>query len=221
MLKTVKSIYELTLIIILFVFGINKSYSQVTDYDGYTYKTVKICTQEWMAENLIVSHYRNGDSIPHVKDSAEWSTLKTGAWCYYENNSENGKTYGILYNWYAVMDPRGLAPEGWHIPSEEEWKLLEDALGGYLIAGGKLKATTLWLSPNTGATNESGFSGFPGGLRDHEQGFKYINKYGCFWSSSEEDSTSTFDRNLKYDNSDVFRYSSFKSFGLSVRCVRD
>ena len=164
---------------IIFTLRTGKSFSQVTDYDGNTYKTVKIGKQIWMAENLNVSHYRNGDIIPEVKNPDEWSKLTTGAWCYYENDSENGKTYGKLYNWFAVNDPRGLAPEGWHIPTDAEWTHLTEYLGGKEIektyqgiyyweiadVGGKLKATTLWKSPNEGATNSSGFTAFPGGYR--------------------------------------------------------
>jgi uncharacterized protein (TIGR02145 family) len=116
--------------------------------------TVTIGSQVWMKHNLDVDHYRNGDPIPEVKDPDEWANLKTGAWCYYENDPANGKTYGKLYNWYAVNDPRGLAPEGWHVSSDEEWKEMEKFLGGSDIAGSKLKATGtldggdgLWRSP--------------------------------------------------------------------------
>ncbi|MCX6159142.1 MAG: fibrobacter succinogenes major paralogous domain-containing protein [Ignavibacteriae bacterium] len=171
---------------IIISFGFNKSISQATDIDGNVYKTVKIGNQEWMAENLNVGHYRNGDVIPQVQDDNEWENLRTGAWCYYENEKSNGKTYGKLYNWYAVNDPRGLAPEGWHIPSDVEWNIIIDYLGGGDVAGGKMKAKTKWESPNTGATNESGFTGLPGGLRGYDGIFYYIGKTADFWSSSEE-----------------------------------
>lgn len=156
----------------VFILGfILNSYSQQTEIftdarDDKVYKIVKIGNQVWMAENLNTSHYLNGDSIPQVQDKAEWVALTTGAWCYYQNDAENGKTYGKLYNWYAVNDPRGLAPEGWHIPTDAEWIALIDYLGGTNVAGGKMKqiGTVHWISPNLGATNESGFSALPGGL---------------------------------------------------------
>jgi uncharacterized protein (TIGR02145 family) len=180
-MKTGKIFFTILMVTLIFSFSINKSISQVTDYDGNVYKTVKIGTQEWTAENLNVEHYRNGDPIPQVQDKDEWAKLTTGAWCYYANTSENGKIYGKLYNWYAINDSRGLAPAGWHIPSDAEWTTLTDYLGGTTkekneggikywiieVVGGKLKATTLWDSPNTGATNSSGLTAFPGGFRDY------------------------------------------------------
>jgi uncharacterized protein (TIGR02145 family) len=193
-----------------------------TDQEGKTFKTKKIGNQEWMAENLNVSHYRNGDPISQVQDKNEWSKLTTGAWCYYENNSEYGKIYGKLYNWYAVNDLRGLAPEGWHIPSDAEWTQLIDYLGGEKVAGDKLKATTLWEIPNSGATNSSGFSAFPGGSRSLSGGVDGIGKIGCFWSSSEGDYSNAWDRSMSYYYSDVYRnYPKGKINGFSCRCVRD
>ena len=189
--------------------------------DTGKFKTVVIGKQEWMAENLNVEQYRNGDKIPEVKDPSKWHNLKAGAWCYYENKTLNGKTYGKLYNWYAVNDPRGLAPEGWHIPTDEEWSQLSDYLGGVDIAGGKLKATTFWNPPNTGATNSSGFSAFPGGVRYDNGFFNVIGKAGSFWSASEDDIYDAWLRDLIYSNSGVLRNSFNKAFGFSVRCVRD
>jgi uncharacterized protein (TIGR02145 family) len=200
----------------------NKS-SILTDIDGNTYKTVTIGTQVWTAENLNVEHYRNGDQIPHVQDIEVWKKLKTGAWCYYKNNPENEKTYGKLYNWYAANDPRGLAPEGWHIPSDVEWQtLIYYFLGGDGIAGGKLKATTLWKSPNTGATNERGFTAFPGGLFSSQYGRYYVDgETGSFWSSSEDDDANAWFRSLYYNYSNVYRENANKVDGLSCRCVKD
>ncbi len=194
---------------------------QVKDIDGNIYKTVTIGTQEWTAENLNVSKYRNGDVIPQVQDKNEWSNLTTGAWCYYENKTSNGKTYGKLYNWYAVVDYRGLAPKGWHIPSDAEWSKLTDYLGGDKVAGGKLKARTLWNSPNTGATNSSGFTAFPGGVRYSIGLYNLIGKYGYFWSASEDDYYLAWYRGLGYDYSVVSRSISIKEDGFSIRCVRD
>jgi uncharacterized protein (TIGR02145 family) len=194
----------------------------ITGIDGNAYKTVKIGTQEWMAENLNVEHYRNGDVIPEVQNDNEWRNLTTGAWCYYENNSENEKTYGKLYNWYAVNDFRGLAPKGWHVPSDAEWITLTNYLGGTEIACGKLKAIILWEPPNKGATNSSGFSAFPGGFRDCKWGFcNSIGAGGSFWSASESSYTSAWFRGLHYGSSVVYRNYDYKRKGFSVRCVRD
>ena len=109
----------------------------VVDIDGNTYQTVDICDQTWMKSNLNVSKYRNGDDIPQVTDATQWANLTTGAWCYFQNNTTNGTIYGKLYNWYAVNDPRGLAPNGWHIPSKDEWAVLRNCLGGENLAGGR------------------------------------------------------------------------------------
>ena len=220
----------------IFSFGVNTSVSQVTDIDGNTYKTVTIDSQVWTSENLNVSRYRNGDTIPQVQDSIEWANLKTGAWCYYNNDSANGKIYGKLYNWYAVNDSRGLAPEGWHIPTDAEWTTLTDFLGGitkehklgdgtkywYIEnVGGKLKATTLWESPNYGASNSSGFTAFPGGYRSINGSYGNISEYSSFWSASEYDSLNAWNRNLDCIHSDVLRLNYYKKYGISVRCVRD
>ena len=183
---------------------------------------VTICDQDWMVKNLDVDHYRNGDPIPQVTDLTAWVGLTTGAWCYYENNSVNGPIYGKLYNWYAVNDPRGLAPLGWHVPSYNELRTLQDCLGGSFVAGGKMKARTLWHSPNTGATNESGFTGLPGGNRSGYVGtFNAVNEWGYFLSSTEYMPGEVWLGMLR--NFDAyFHISTFnKTTGLSVRCVRN
>jgi len=207
------------IILINLLFAASVSISQVTDIDGNTYKTVIIGTQEWTAENLNVEHYRNGDVIPQVKNPDEWSKLTTGAWCYYDNDPADGKTYGKLYNWYAVNDSRGLAPEGWHIPSDAEWTQLIDFLGGEEIAGGKLKATTTWDSPNRGATNESGFTAYQGNDRNFTG--KFLGGNSFFWSSSEDNDGNPMSYYLNFLGSDVNRHIGRKTCGFSVRCVRD
>lgn len=181
----------------------------------------------WMTKNLDVDHYRNGDSIPEVIDPKEWENLKTGAWCYYNNDSELGKVYGKLYNWYAVNDPRGLAPEGWHVASDIEWWELENCLG-VIVAGGKLKSTGsiedndgLWKSPNSGATNESGFSGLPGGIRGYLGLFDNIGHNGFWWLKSEFDSVLAESRFLEYNSILITGVLFYKEDGLSVRCVKD
>ncbi|MHB1146865.1 MAG: FISUMP domain-containing protein [Lutibacter sp.] len=196
----------------------------VTDYDGNIYQTVTICNQVWTKTNLNVSHYRNGDVIPQVTYSTTWANLTTGAWCYYSNNSSYGATYGKLYNWYAINDSRGLAPEGWHVPTDAEWTTLTDCLGGEAIAGGSLKetGTAHWTSPNTDATNISGFTGLPGGLRNIGLSI-YLYHSGRWWSSSEYTPTVTFAwyRFLYSDDGKAHRAYGGKGDGKSVRLVKD
>lgn len=192
-----------------------------TDQGKQTFKMVKIEDQIWTMENLNVSVYRNGDSIPEVKNAAEWSKLKSGAWCYFDNKPENGAIYGKLYNWYAVNDPRGLAPRGLHIPSDEEWTKLSTNLGGY-GSGAKIKAKKGW-EQNKNATNETGFSGIPGGYRYSVGPFLYEGKNACFWSStlSEKEKDKAWGRTLNSKFSDLGRDIGSTGSGLSVRCVKD
>ena len=186
-------------------------------------ETVIIGEQEWTTKNLNVTNYRNGDIIPEVKDPKEWAKLKTGAWCYYNNDPKNGKTYGKLYNWYAVNDPRGLAPEGYHVPTDLEWSTLIDYLGYEKIAGGKLKETgTLhWHSPNKGATNSSGFTGLPSGYRSKNGTFLLIGYFGVWWSLSESSPTNALPYGLDYKNCNVVGYDDSKKAAMLVRCIKD
>ena len=194
---------------------------------------VTIGKQTWMQKNLNVSKYHDGTPIPQVTDPKKWANLKTGAWCYYENNTANDTTYGKLYNWYAVAgihdtDPNTpnkiLAPTGWHVPSDAEWTTLTDFLGGEAVAGGKMKSTgtSLWLPSNATATNESGFTGLPGGYRS-SNGFSYgyVGYYGNWWSSSETSTISASFRQLDEYSGVVSRYTNSKRYGYSVRCLRD
>jgi uncharacterized protein (TIGR02145 family) len=193
-------------------------------FNGYTYTTVVLGNgQEWMAENLRTNTYRNGDLIPNVTDDDQWGNLTTGAWAHYNNDSNNGTTYGKLYNWYAVNDPRGLAPKGWHVPTDAEWKILTDYLGGESNAGGVMKSLQYWESPNTDATNESGFSGLPAGNRYPSGNFLDIGDYGVWWSSTEEEfnTNTAWNRTLGYNTDNVFRNYYTKEYGFSVRCLRD
>ncbi|MBL7124087.1 MAG: fibrobacter succinogenes major paralogous domain-containing protein, partial [Actinobacteria bacterium] len=195
----------------------------VTDIDGNVYHTVTIGTQVWMVENLKVTHYRNGDPIPNVTDGTQWESLKTGAYCSYNNDVNNAITYGSLYNWYAVNDSRNIAPEGWHVPTNAEWETLEMYLGGS-VASGKMKETgiTHWNSPNTGATNESGFTALPGGYRDYYGPFYLIGYDGFWWSATKSSDPYTWHRLLSYDSSSIGRYGSFSGeLGCSIRCLRD
>lgn len=193
---------------------------QMIDVDGNVYPTVRIGGQEWMAENLRVTHYRNGNTIPNVTDNSAWSELTTGAYCWYENDQSTYAKYGALYNWYAVNDNRNLCPVGWHVPSDAEWTTLTTYLGGISVAGGKMKAAILWDSPNAGATNSSGFSGLPGGSRD-EWGCYGIGSSGAWWTSTEYDGYLAWLRTLGYISQEVHRYEGYKMVGNSVRCLRD
>ena len=206
-------------------FTITSSELTVTDIDGNVYSTVTIGTQVWLAENLKVTHYRNGEPIPKVTDNTEWSNLITGAYCNYDNDANNADTYGSLYNWYAVNDSRNIAPTGWHVPTDEEWQTLVDYLGGDDIAGGKMKetGTTHWNSPNEGATNESGFSALPGGYRYGNGNYYSMGGNASFWSSTEYDSDSNYAwaRYLFVNFPGILDNGSGKRYGFSVRCVRD
>ena len=195
------------------------SSDEINDQDRKIFKIVKIRNQSWMAENLNVSTYRNGDSIPQVKSAASWGKLTSGAWCYYENKTENGIKYGKLYNWYAVNDVRGLAPKGFHIPSDEEWEKLVENLG-QSEAGAKIKAKRGWKL-NANATNESGFSGMPGGYRYSVGPFLYAGNNACFWSSTESLKNKAWGRTLTHNMDEVGRDDGSIASGLSVRCVLD
>jgi uncharacterized protein (TIGR02145 family) len=194
----------------------------VPDIDGDSYNGVQIGTQFWTTKNLNISKYRNGDEIPQVQDAAEWAALTTGAWCYYENKEENGITYGKLYNWFAVNDPRGLAPEGFHIPSDEEWNCLTEYLGGENVAGGKMKekGKVHWAEPNKKANNTSGFTGLPGGECNYDGTFWCLGEIGWWWSSSD-DETEGMSINLNSDNGIAQVYYFDKTSGFSVRCLKD
>ena len=198
---------------------------------------VTICNQVWMLKNLDVSTYQDGTPIPEVTDPTEWANLTTGAWCYYENNIANDPVYGKLYNWFAVagiydetsfLDPslrKQLAPTGWHVPSDVEWTTLTTScLGGGSVAGGKMKetGTTHWQTPNTGATNSSGFAGLPGGIRYGAWSlFGNVGGGGYWWSSSHDYTSYAWGRYLYYSNTVAFRVGVNKIFGFSVRCVKD
>jgi uncharacterized protein (TIGR02145 family) len=201
----------------------NLNYGSMIDQEGNVYKTIVIGNQEWMAENLNTSIYRNGETIAHVTDEFAWENLLTGAWCYYGNYEEYECPYGKLYNWFTVDDPRNLCPTGWHVPTNAEWMVLTNYLDDAdLSAWGKMKSTTGWLPPNTGATNESGFSGLPGGIRIVYGNSIDAGYYGSWWSSSEFDTNLSWYRYLGYLYGNANRYYDLgKRSGFSVRCLRD
>ncbi|MFN5620024.1 MAG: fibrobacter succinogenes major paralogous domain-containing protein [Flavobacteriales bacterium] len=206
----------------------NLTYSTMTDQEGNVYKTIVIGTQEWMAENLNTSIYRNGDAISTNLDNAAWASTTSGAWAYYNNDAGYACPYGKLYNWYTCVDARQLCPTGWHVPTDAEWTVLTDYLGGEAVAAGKMKttgtieaATGLWYSPNTEATNSSGFSGAPGGVRYSNGAYYYIGDNGNWWSSSEVGTNAAWYRYLYYDDGNAGRSDCYKRNGFSVRCLRD
>lgn len=219
----------------LIIFNINTNSLQLYNSSGWVslstpttaavfLPTIVIGTQQWMSKNLDVAFYRNGDPIPQVTDTNEWNNTFTGAWCYYNNDSTIGNKYGKLYNWYAVNDPRGLAPQGWHIPSDTEWTILETTLGGLQAAGGKMKeaGTQNWTSPNTDGNNNSGFAGLPGGYRSHYGFFGYGGTNGYWWSSSLWLIPSwAIYRGLDYSIGNLGHGYNYKLYGFSVRCLRD
>jgi len=205
----------------------------INDFDGNVYNTIVIGNQVWMAENLKVTHYRNGELIPNVTNNAEWAGLSSGAYSSYDNNNSNVSDYGFLYNWHAVNDNRNLAPEGWHVPTEDDWQQLDRYLGmsdsqingSYdrgTDEGGKIKetGTSHWNSPNTGATNSSGFSAVPGGNRAGGT-FRSIGDFGYWWSSTEHNNNVAWVRVLFHNSSSFGRGSTVAHYGYSVRCIRD
>ena len=196
--------------------------TSITDIDGNVYPVVEIGSQCWTKENLKTTKYVDGSVIPNITDSAQWIGLTTGAWANFDNSPANDVTYGKLYNWYTVADPRNLCPKGWHVPTDAEWITLTSFLGGELIAGDKMKTTTGWQAPNTDATNESGFSGLPGGFRyDYDGTFGSVGTTGYWWGSSESSPNDVWERYLYYGSGIAYRSYGNKRFGLSVRCLRD
>jgi uncharacterized protein (TIGR02145 family) len=199
----------------------------ISDKSGNSYKTVYIGTQQWMAENLKTSKYSDGTGIPNVTDNTQWENNTIGAWAYYENDAANNSKYGKLYNWYAVSPTtngnKNVCPSGWHVPTDAEWTVLTEYLGGESIAGRKMKEVgiTNWNSPNTDVTNISLFTGLPGGYRDYYGDFNNVGYYGYWWSSSENSTNGAWTRTLIDGSGLAYRFYDNKEVGLSVRCLRD
>lgn len=195
--------------------------STLTDIDGNVYQAKTIGTQVWMVDNLKTKKFNDGTSIPLVIPDSIWEFLLTPAYCWYDNNEVTYENqYGGLYNWYAINSGK-LAPTGWHIPSDEEWQILVNFLGGDLVAGGKMKEadTTHWSNPNSTGSNLSGFTALPGGMRD--EGSEAIRIIGYYWSATEHDSSFAYGRTLQNTTPIIFRNLIPKTFGLSVRCVKN
>ena len=187
----------------------------IKDVSGNSYKVVTIGTQKWIASNLNTSKYRNGDPIPEVKDPVAWSKLTTGAWCYYNNDPANASSYGKLYNWYAINDPRGVAPKGWHIPTTGDWTILTNFLGGVSLAGLNLKSTLF------NGTNSSGFNALMGGYRNEFSSFLSFGQDGLWWSATSVDPSYAWVRNMYKPFDRVGEDYGNKKCALAVRCIKD
>ena len=200
----------------------------ISDIEGNKYKSVIIGTQTWMAENLKVSEYDNGKAPPfnfiiNTTDNTQWTFLTYGSSCDYNNNYSNSTKNGKLYNWLAVIPSNNICPTGWHIPTDAEWTVLTDYLGGENVAGGKMKEVgfTSWNSPNTDASNASLFSGLPSGYRDLSGGYTGLGNIGYWWSSTETDNKNVYCRKIEYNNGTFTKTQKNKNSGLSVRCLKD
>jgi len=229
------------------IFNPNLTYGTLIDLEGNDYATIVIGTQEWMAENLRVCKYANGDMIPNITDDEQWDGLATatGAWCHYDNDSQYENPYGKIYNAAAVADSRGVCPAGWHVPTHAEWCVLEKYLDPMakdsadpsigprsFVAGGKLKSTGSqhWYSPNSGATNESGFSALPGGGRFYQpNGFVGLTGSGGWWTSSTPNGpidpgfiNHVGSRGLFSNNGEIWlNWNVSNKIGASIRCIKD
>ena len=192
----------------------------VTDIDGNFYPTIILGTQEWMQKNLAVTKYRNGNALVNAINASSWNTTN-GAFGIYGGSDVNNTNYGKLYNWYAVNDSRGLCPTGWHVPTTIEWNAMEDYLGGVSVAGGKLKTIDGWNSPNLGATNESGYTGLPGGYRFTDGTYLFNLQLGQWWTSTNSNTTTAHASRLFYQNAAVLKSTYDKKIGSSVRCLKD
>jgi uncharacterized protein (TIGR02145 family) len=194
----------------------------ITDNDGNVYNVIRIGTQVWLKENLKTTTFNDDVAIAYVTNAASWSALTTHGYCWYNNTESNKATYGALYNWHAVNSGK-LCPTGWHVPSDDEWLTLVNFLGGESPAGGKLKetGTTHWQSPNSGATNESGFTALPGGWRRGDTGsYESLNVYGYWWTSTLLTPSSWF-RRIWYNDDKTYRNLTDPKYGMSVRCIKN
>jgi uncharacterized protein (TIGR02145 family) len=192
----------------------------VTDIDGNVYHSITIGTQVWMVENLKVTKYNDGTAISLVSSPVTWSSQVTGAYCFFDNDVLNKGTYGALYNWYAVETGK-LCPPGWHVPTDSDWNKLISFVG---VSGGRLKetGTVHWQAPNTGATNDTGFTALPGGIRTADGTYFFINQWAYWWSRSENNTGGATNNGVGYNFGDgFFGNSNNKKMGYSVRCVKD
>lgn len=196
----------------------------VADFDGNRYDTVRIGTQVWLSENLRTTHYNDGTEIPNLSLENDWLNDTLGAFNYFDNDETYAETYGIMYNWFAVNTGK-LCPSGWHVPTETELNTLNTFLGGTSVTGGKLKetGTSHWNSPNEGATNDSGFTALPGGIRGSlsPANFSQLGEFGYFWSSTPDFGNNATFGSLSYQLSNFSVIANDKNAGVSVRCIKD
>ena len=195
--------------------------TSVTDIDGNVYPVSKICDKFWMTENLKTTRYNDGTVIPTNLNNNNWSATTAGAYGFYADLAANNTTYGKLYNWYAAHNPK-LAPVGWHVATSAEWSQLVACLSGSSVAGGKMKSTSaLWSAPNTGADNSSGFSGLPAGWKSTTGNYSLLGDAAYFWSFDERNATQGEYLKLVNDFASTATNGATKTFGYSVRCIRD
>jgi len=206
----------------------NLNYGTVSDSEGNTYKTIAIGTQEWMAENLRSTKFSNGDPIPHIPDIISWEDLESPGYCVYDNDPSMDAVYGKLYNMHAMIDQRNPCPSGWHVPTDEDWLTLRTFLDtentdNLNKAGGKMKTkgTEHWKSPNTGASNQSGYSALAAGVRTWTGQFADKTHFGYFWSSTADGPSSGFGYHLEYNSERLIRMGFNGKNGFSCRCVKD
>lgn len=210
-------------IIIIIATNSEAQQTDVYDTDSNVYKTVTIGKQVWMKSNLRTTRYNDGTEIPYISGNDAWANTTTGAYCKYNNSPGLEKTYGKLYNWYAVNDSSKICPTGWHVPSNAEWKTMITFLGGDNLAGEKLKETGIanWEIPNNRATNSSNFTALPGGCRKANGAFSNIKFNGIWWSASVYNSTDAGCWILNYHFSNINNNNTSKKNAYSVRCIKD
>jgi uncharacterized protein (TIGR02145 family) len=203
--------------------------NNVTDFDGNVYSVIEIGSQSWLGQNLKTTHYNDGTPIPLQTVNLIWDTLSSHAYCWYNNDISYKESYGALYNWHvtniATNGGKNVCPAGWHVPDDDELTALTDYLGGLSVSGGKLKetGTANWNPPNAGATNETGFTALPGGYRGTAGSFATIGGQGNWWSTNEHPSftSSAYYRSMSYSSTAVYRGNLSKTFGMSIRCIKD
>lgn len=194
----------------------------VTDIDGNIYNTITIGEHVWMTGNLKVTRFRNGDPIPEVQDGDKWAKLESAARCSYDNFGENGKIYGYLYNWYAVNDPRGIAPKGWHVATDEEWNDLVNACGGEAEAAKALKTTDRWEGNAGDPEKINGFDALPSGARrDNDGKFVLLNQFARYWTATPASNGKAWGRAMEFYDNAVRRGEVGPKNGFAVRCVKD